>query len=191
MLGRRFAIGLLLSLGVLPVLAEDGTFRLTNGLVYRELAIDQGVLRTTGWGRESNPQQSIRTLASTKEFDVDGLTTRDYRATRAEPNHPSDPPSSEITFDLVPVQPNHPKLRIQYVAVQGEPYLRKRIEIESSGEIQAIDVESLDVAVGGTGAGWGNRFMSRARGSLAWSTRPATTRSNARLFNVDTSRQAG
>ncbi len=155
MLGRRFAIGLLFSVGIVPALGEDGTFRVANGLVYRELAIDQGVLRTTGWGRESNPRFSIGTLASTKEFQVDGLTTRDYRATRVEPSNSSDPPTSAIAFDLVPVQPNHPKLRIKYVAIQGEPYLRKTIEIQSTSAIEKIDVESLDVPQGGIGGGLG------------------------------------
>jgi hypothetical protein len=155
MLGRPFAIGLVLSVAILPAQADDGTFRLTNGLVYREIVIDRGILRTTGWGRETTPKDSIRTLDTTKEFQVDGLTNRDYRASLAEQNQPPDHPLSEITFDLTPIEPNHPELRVKYLAVPGKTLLRKTIEMQARDVIEKLDVESLDLARGGVGGGLG------------------------------------
>jgi hypothetical protein len=167
--GAAIAIGSFLFVADPAAPSSPGSvsFRLSNGLVYREFVVERGVLRTVAWGREGEASQAWRTDPSTREFEIvltggTALDNRDYQ-TSISPSTGSDKGVSSIAIPLHPRQPSHPSVVLHYEAVTGQPWLRKRIEITGTTSVETLHVESLDISVGSVGGGVGLPiFVDRA-----------------------------
>jgi hypothetical protein len=134
-------------------------YRISNGLVFRDIIIQNGHLLTDQWGRGDDPERPTKTLDTTREFQLtldtgQTLTSRDYLATLPEPP-PGDSTLSSLEILLLPREPAHPKLRIHYEAIPNKHQLRKWIDVTGSRRVDSMAVESLDIDAPTTGGGFG------------------------------------
>lgn len=120
---------------------------LETGILTRTLSLEDGILRTTAI-RPKGSTNLVRPDALVSEFTLklmDGTTLSSPNYRVAQRQSSQDNKTLREILELVPLHSSHPRLRIEYAANQGDPFIRKRIEVSGSVPVDELAVESLPI----------------------------------------------